>query len=350
MKFKKPIASRKRLEQLLEYLGDTRNYSTCYSGNRAEDFKKCFDTESKWCWIYADLVLRGMEKRHLQYAERHHIVPRSFYGKKHRRDSKELCRGNMTRLTYGEHVYAHYSLAKCARKNMLEKMAIAFYMMYGNESKCSDKILPDDSVLIESIPEMEVNRIRSIDRNVSRLDAEGRTHYYEDFDKAVKEANRTYYEKNKRRHNKKSTEYYRSHEEEIKSRNKTRYQNNEAGVRDAALMRSSKYRLENPEKVKEQRRRYYMEHADEIKEKTRKWEAENPGRKRETARRWRHDNQEKAREHSRKWKRENHEKVLAAGKDYRERKIAAGWRIRLDPATGKRHWMFVGLPGKSEAA
>ena len=88
MKFKMPTASRKRLEKLLEYLGD-----------RAKDFKKCFDIESKWCWKYADLVLRGMKRRRLKYAEGHHIVPASFYGKRNRAVSN----ANLTILSFSEH-------------------------------------------------------------------------------------------------------------------------------------------------------------------------------------------------------------------------------------------------------
>lgn len=38
MDFVLPTASKERLEELLVYLG-----------NRAEDFKKCFDIESEWC-------------------------------------------------------------------------------------------------------------------------------------------------------------------------------------------------------------------------------------------------------------------------------------------------------------
>lgn len=42
MSFEIPTADRTRLDQLLEVLGD-----------RADDFKKCFDIESEWCWKYA---------------------------------------------------------------------------------------------------------------------------------------------------------------------------------------------------------------------------------------------------------------------------------------------------------
>lgn len=82
MTFTLPEARRERMDQLLEYLRDTSLYSEYYIGNRAEDFKKCFDIESEWCWKYADSVLRGLEKRELEYAEGHHIVPASFYGKR----------------------------------------------------------------------------------------------------------------------------------------------------------------------------------------------------------------------------------------------------------------------------
>ena len=68
MKFELPVASRQRLDELLEYLGE-----------RAEDFKKCFDVESEWCWKYADLVLRGVNARVLDYGERHHVIPFTYY-------------------------------------------------------------------------------------------------------------------------------------------------------------------------------------------------------------------------------------------------------------------------------
>ena len=136
MNFTLPEARRKRMEQLLEYLGE-----------RAEDFKKCFDIESEWCWKYADLVLRGMEKRELGYAEGHHIVPVSFYGK---RGCIKVDDRNLTVLTYGEHLWSHYCLVWCATGKMRGKMVRAFLVMYRIGRSRSSSLMPSEAELLDA--------------------------------------------------------------------------------------------------------------------------------------------------------------------------------------------------------
>ena len=56
-----------------------------------------------------------------------------------------------------------------------------------------------------------------------------------------------------------------------------------------------KWRLKNPEKVKERSRKRYSENPEKVNERIRKWRAENP---------------EKVKENKRKWDKKNPEKVL----------------------------------------
>lgn len=344
MKFEMPKADRARLEQLLEYLGDTSRYSEYYDGNRAEDFKKCFDIESEWCWKYADLVLKCLNRKKgdLEYGECHHIVPRAFYGK--RKDDVTICKGNIVTFTFSEHVFAHFCLATCALECFSMSMAVAFSMMYGYRGKISKMVMPEETVLIEGLPEMEVRRIRSMNPNGSRIDEEGRTHYFDDPIMATKEANAYRYERLRPVIREQQREKYAANREDICKQRRDDYAENKNGVRDKAIKNSNKYRQENPVKVAACKHSYYEANKDYIKKRTREWEQANPERARENKHKWRINNREKANSRSKQWKMDNREQYLANEKSWRERKIAAGYRIRLDPITGKRHWMFVGIP------
>ena len=333
MKFELPVASKQRLDELLKYLGD-----------RAEDFKKCFDTESEWCWKYADLVLKRLKRKKgsLKYGEVHHIVPRCFYGT--RKDDVVICKGNLVTFTFAEHIYAHFCLAMCALACLSLKMSVAFTMMYGFREKVSMMVMPSEAVLIDELPEIEVRRIRSMNPNGSLIDEEGRTHYFDDPIRAKKEGLKSFYQRNKSRIRKAQKEKYDGSRDEICAQRRCDYAENKNGVRDKAIANATTYRINNKEKVSECKKRYYVDHADEIKDKVRKWEKEHPEQVRENHRNWRTNNRDHANKLSKKWKHENREQYLANEKSWRERKIAAGYRIRLDPATGKRHWVFVGIP------
>lgn len=344
MGFTIPSARRKRIEQLLGYLADTSNYAKWYNGNRAEDFKACFDIESKWCWKYADLVLKCLarKKGELEYGECHHIVPRTFYGK--RKDDVTICKGNIVTFTFAEHVFAHFCLAMCALEWFSMNMAVAFAMMYGYRGKVTKMVMPEEAVLVDGLPEMEVRRICSMNPNGSRIDEEGRTHYFEDPIQAVKESSAARYKRLRPVIREQQKAKYAANRDEICKRARDDYAANKGGRRDKAIINANKYRQENPEKVSACKHKYYEEHADVIKNNVREWEKKNSERVKENHRRWRTENREKANALSKQWKHDNRERYLTSEKSWRERKIAAGYRIRLDPETGKRHWMFVGIP------
>ena len=184
MKIKLPVASRQRLDELLEYLGD-----------RAEDFKKCFDIESEWCWKYADLMLRGLLPRNFDYAERHHIIPFAYY-KEHgatcHRWHISVCTNNVSVLSFGEHVYAHYCLAQCSMGVMIDKSAHAFWKMYRAKTRGKKNVLPEEKVFVESIPQVEAERIRGLIAEVANVENSGRKHKWEGtqaYSKSYREAN-----------------------------------------------------------------------------------------------------------------------------------------------------------------
>lgn len=183
-KLKLPIASKQRLSMLLEYLGI-----------RADDFKQCFDTESKWCWKYADLMLRGLQDRNFEYAERHHIIPFAYYkenGVTCHRWHVSVCTNNVSVLSFGEHVYAHYCLAQCARGFMIDKSAHAFWKMYQAKTRGKKKILPDEKIFVDTIPQIEAERIRGLIAEVANVENSGRKHKWEGgpaYSKSYREAN-----------------------------------------------------------------------------------------------------------------------------------------------------------------
>ena len=322
MKFNMPTASRKRLEELLEYLGD-----------RADDFKKCFDIESEWCWKYADLVLRGLEKRKLRYSEGHHAVPASFYGK---RCCNTVDTGNLFTLSYAEHVWAHYCACYCATGKMQGKMARAFITMYNVGMSGRPLIMPSESEFIDAIPEMELRRIRAMEPRWAKVEAEGRTHKSED----PKQYNKDYYEANK---------------EKIDENNKVYYEEN----KDKIAKQKKAYQKANKEKIAEQKKAYQKANKEKIDEKNKVYYAENKDKIAKQKKAYQKSNKEKIAERKKARYEANKENILKQKKAYNEAnkekrseymkslydaKVAAGYRKRKNPLTGKHEWVFVGLP------
>ena len=170
MNFTLPEARRECLEQLLEYLGD-----------RADDFKKCFDIESEWCWKYAAIVIDGLKIRKC-YQESHHIIPVAYYKpmvKISHRFSASYTVGNLTALTCAEHIMAHYCMFMCARNVGIH--AYAFMILYNvfkngcrKRENAAAALFTDEEVL---------GIVNSCPRVATVTDA-GRTHYYQDPKKA----------------------------------------------------------------------------------------------------------------------------------------------------------------------
>lgn len=295
MTFILPEARRERMDQLLEYLGDTSRYSEYYSGNRAEDFKKCFDIESEWCWKYADLVLRGMDARDIEYGERHHIIPFTYYKSilgKVSRKSRLVNESNLCILDYIEHIYAHFCMAHCAcNENFRAKMARAFCHMSGFITK----INKNDVNLVDSIiPKQE---IRSMMPSVIKVEAEGRTHFWEDPKQAA-------------------ADWRALHREDAKIRSREWYANNK-------------------DRAKEWWNSYSTEHHDEIQAQRKSF---------------RENNRELLRQRAKDDYYDHYDERKKSRKIIYDAKVAAGYKYRKDPVTGKRGWVFVGLQEQEVAA
>lgn len=426
MKTLLPTASRKRLEELLEYLGKTEIYSEFHHGNRAEEFKECFDIESPWCWEYADIVLRGLKKRNLKYGEGHHIVPMAYYrglGHKNAAVSRAMALNNYTVLKYSEHVYAHYCLAFASKGEFVDKMATAFQYMYYNSFRGKKKgkhEFPSEEEFEKFLSKADA--IRAISRRdiCAGVDAEGRTHMWEDPEKAKRESATASYWRNPEKvraiRRKAAKELYDTDPEyrekkKAKARNYC-HQNPEKNAernrkyreehKEELDAKNRAYRASHKEEKREYNKKYREEHRDELHEKDkalreRRGDFYNANRRAKRAndpewrekdnarRRERRKNDPEFREHTNRLIRErrknnpevaekqrarcreyqaknkptlkvkakkrydaNREKYLAAKKDRYEAKKAAGYRLRRDPDTGKRRWVFVGLQTTTE--
>ena len=172
MKFEQPIASKKSVQTIKSFIGDRWN-----------DIRQGFNVKSPWFAKYCNLVERGLSQRTLQYGEEHHIVPFAWYkmnGYKGWRRSKTMIDHNVTIFAFGEHVYAHFCLAKCAIGEMVGKMAIAFTNLSGKPGNPKRVILPEEQELIDSIPAIERERIHYEDPRSAKVRAEGRTNRWID--------------------------------------------------------------------------------------------------------------------------------------------------------------------------
>ena len=278
MKFELPVASRQRLDELLEYLGD-----------RADDFKKCFDIESEWCWKYADLVLRGVNARALDYGERHHVIPFTYYKSilgKVSRKSHLVNGANLCILGYGEHIYAHFCMAQCAsNENLRVKMAKAFCHMSGFATKLDT----NDLKVIDAITEQEKNKVRLMMPAVAKVEAEGRTHFWENPKQAA-------------------ADWRSLHKDEAKINSREWYANNKGRAKEWWVV-------------------YSTEHHDEIQEQRKSF---------------RENNREMLRQRAKDDYYTHYDERRTSRKRIYDEKIAAGYKYRKDPVTGKRGWIFVG--------
>lgn len=308
----KPRASRKSLDKLIKYLG-----------KRAKDFKKCFDTSSKWCLKYADLVTREHDPQTMEYAERHHIVPVSYYkaaGFRGHRWHESICSGNIAVLPFGEHLYAHYCAALCARGEMVDKCAHAFWKMYTAQSRGGRKLLPGEREFVKSIPAREAEKVRGMISQVALVEKEGRPHSWDDPVAAVKASQRSYYVKNGDLVRARSKRYREEHPEECRQRGKQWYVDNRDHVREYSKL----YREENAGAIKAQRKEYRETHREEIaarkhddhirnREKnnarSRKWYREHIGEEHEKARAYRETHKEEIRLRDRAYYANNKEAI-----------------------------------------
>lgn len=248
-----PTASRKRLEELLAYLGD-----------RAEDFKKCFDVESEWCWKYADIVMRGMGARDLEYAERHHVIPVAFYRKCHgftgNRWAKKISIGNISILTFGEHIYAHLLAVRCVHHEYTGICAAGFWKMYKCNAKTKGSI-PEDAEFIKQIDELEALRIRSMVPRIAAVDARGGTHKWEDAKQAQKEIHEMFKQKKPTYYK----DYYNEHAEEKRQYSRDYAMEHKQEKREY----DKNYRLVNAERIRKGKKVYATSHREQLNEQSR---------------------------------------------------------------------------------
>ena len=73
--------------------------------------------------------------------------------------------------------------------------------------------------------------------------------------------------------------------------------------------RKRRWQSENPEKVREANKRWAAENQEKVRESKKRWQAENPEKAREAKIRWQAENPEKQREAVRRWQTENPEKA-----------------------------------------
>lgn len=341
MDFVLPTASKERLEELLVYLGD-----------RADDFKKCFDIDSEWCWKYADLMLRGLQTRSLEYGEQHHIVPFCWYkvnGCKANRLSMEVCDHNVTILMFSEHILAHYCAAMCGINEMRDKNAVAFWHMY-NVKQRNTHTLPDLDELYDVISTADAIRVRSMIDKIARLDAEGRTHRWEDPKQAYKDYRAAYKEAIKLR----VQRHYAEHKDEILAYQKDYYMNNS----DKVKARNKTYRANNSDKVAAYQHDHYIQNKADKQEYDKEYRRKNNKRIKARSAKYRKENAPKIAEKKHTYYVENKPMIAEKAKQHRietreetsrkkkeiyNQKIADGYRYRKDPNTGKHTWLYVGL-------
>ena len=280
---------------------------------RWTDITQCFDVTSEWFAKYCNLVERGLHSRDLQYGEEHHIVPYAWYklqGYTGWRRAKAMNEHNVTVFTYGEHVYAHFCLAKCAIGEMIGKMAIAFTNLSGHPG--NRIIIPEEQVLLNSITDIERERIHYADPRSAKVRAEGRTNRWVDA---------------KKQSNERSKKWAHEHRAQCTASAK-RYRDTHPEYRKRCSIRSMEYNKEHPEAYKARHKKWRTINKPKLAKWAKEWQANNKDKVKATAKRYR----------------DNHlELHHARCKDWYETHKNAGYRLRKNKETGKREWVYVGI-------
>lgn len=369
MDFTLPISSKKRLDELLTYLAQPCEN---YPGNRAEDFKEMVDVDSEWAWKYADLMMRGLESRSMPYAERHHMVPFSWYQMNEytgARTSQYVCENNISMLGYAEHVYAHFCLTKCSSGQFKKKMCGTVASMYGMErtGHGKQKRAPGDDEIIDAISQAELVRIKVMSEKSEKLAAEGRPHFWEvetsEYYKAYREAHKdelkkkssVYKEKNKAKILANKKRYYEENKEDISIARKASYEHrkdsineqrrkNYSQVRDKLLAEQKKYRDANRDKISAHQKVYRAANKDKIAARDKAYRQANKEHFDTYHANYRKEHREDNISYQKAYRDTHKEELKAKKKEYLAKKKAMGMKHLKNPVTGKWGWVFVGRP------
>lgn len=322
-------------------------------GERSLDFIEHFDISSEWCQKYATLVLLGMSNRKLDYAERHHIIPVSFYRKNGytgNRWGASITLNNLSSLSFGEHVYAHYLAVKCSNPKYVGGCAAAFWKLYTCNSKSSG-VLPEDLEVISRIGELDAMRIRSMISSVATVTERGGTHSWED----IKQYRREWADINAERLKQKRHSYYIENREDFLYKSSIYHKNNPEVHLKASRKYSESHRVElnkksnvfyheNKELCKQRNKASYEKHKDSRRAAAKKYREEHREHRLEYNRQYYVEHREERLSYNREYNKRNPEKAKAKSKKYKDAKVAAGYRWRMDKILGKRTWVFVGVP------
>lgn len=320
-------------------------------GEKSKDFIECFDVKSKWCEKYAALIMRGRTTRKLEYAERHHIIPVSFYrynGYIGNRWGKDITDNNLAVLSFGEHLYTHYLAVRCSKPQYVGGCAAAFWKLY----KCNSKTkghLPEDFEIMGRIDGLEATRVRSMMPSVSKVTERGGTHSWEDIKKQKKEWAQLNAESLRDKHHC----WYMTHREECLIKSRIYHQNNP----EVHLRASRKYCSTHREEIKEKSKKFYNENKELCAVRNKASYEKHKDTRRAAAKVYREVHRPERLEYNKlyyeshklerlaygkAWAKQNPEKVKAKSKKYKDAKVAAGYRWRMDKTLGKRTWVFVG--------
>lgn len=99
---------------------------------------------------YTALVtIRQLEPSLQNYTEKHHIIPRSYY--KYFKSTIDNSKTNLVKLSYKEHILAHYYLYKCTINNQLKiNNARALLFILSSKQSLQIKSLAEADQLVET--------------------------------------------------------------------------------------------------------------------------------------------------------------------------------------------------------
>ena len=207
------------------------------------------------------------------------------------------------------------------------------------------KIYKTDDDFINAIPEIEIEKARIMMPGSSIVEEEGRTHYWQDPQKAWKDSHDRWKENlsddkkadiKKRRASWSRENRKLNHDEVLERERNYNAKNPGRSARNARIRRAS-----DPEKAREKERAKRAANPEKFRTRERNRYHSHPEKMQEQARARRAANPDKFRERDRARYEKDPTKKRESAKRYRLKKIAAGFRRVKDPVTGSHHWVKV---------
>ena len=119
-----------------------------------EQLLKSVCQDNEWLQKYIELVSLTCSDDAAELSHKHHIVPKFYF--KQNLLATDNSQSNLVKLSYINHILAHYYLCLCTKDDYKAKACFAFFKLYYAHRKISHEVLPSYADLLVELPKLEL--------------------------------------------------------------------------------------------------------------------------------------------------------------------------------------------------